>query len=440
MNIRDLIGPQLARMQRLSLLAVAVGAVMSVIGLVIALGVAPGGERVSTLSLQQEGAQQWFAGYLVAFMFVMGLSGGSLAWLMIGHITGGGWALILRRPLEAGARNLWLVFAMFVPILFVVWAQNGALYPWTNTASIREEHVRHIVDFKKPWLNPLGFTIRAIVYFVIWGLFARALVAWSRAQNTSDDPELGRKLNTRSAVGLLIFVMTMTFASIDWVMSLMPQWYSSLFGVIFIVGQGLSTLALMTVLINALTINTPIVRNIEPRYFRDLGNLHLAFTLLWGYMNISQFMLIWSANLPEEAEWYHARISWQSGWIWLGVVLVFGHFWIPFFCLISSALKVNIRHLSKLSLYILLMRLLDLYFYVVPTLRPKHITATYLLSDVGLIVLLTGLWLWRWAAELKGEQVVAMQDPRVQNHRETVQGVLGNIGQPGYIAGGSTHA
>lgn len=411
-NISELVGPQLARLQRMALIAALVGLVLCVLGLIV-------NARDLTVS-----AQQFFVSYLTAFMLVMGFTGGSLAWLMIGHVTGGGVAIMLRRMLEASTRTLPFVFAMWVPIAIAAFlsAQNGhhGLFEWADPKIVSADR---LLTLKSPYLNVPAFVIRGIFYFLIWGTLAAFLNKWSRTQDEKTDPEIAARLNYLSAVGLLTFVLTMTFASFDWIMSLTPHWYSSLFGAIIIVGQGLSTLALMAVLINALAGHTKVISNIESRYFRDLGNLTLAFTLLWAYLNFSQFMLIWSGNIAEEVTWYTRRT--QTSWLIIGVILSIGHFILPFFVLLSSSLKVKIQNLSKLALFIVLMRALDLWFYIAPSFRPE-LTGRYLLSDIGAFLLLGGLWLFLWARELKGRQLVPVYDPRLQEHLPLLQKVMQN--------------
>lgn len=411
MNINDLIGPQLDRLQKNALIAAVIGLVICVIG--------------AMLQAPQNQLHQFFASYLFGFMFWMGVTVGSLAWLMIGHVTGGGWAFMLRRPLEAATRNLPLVFAMFVPILIAAFLSQHSphgqiFYEWANLEEVAGDR---LLRAKAPYLNTPGFAIRAIIYFAIWMTFAFFLNKWSRVQDERADEAVASKLNKVSAFGLLVYVMTMTFAAIDWVMSLTPHWYSSLFGVIIIIGQGLSTLALMSLLIASLAGRTPLVLKMQqeqPRYFRDLGNLTLAFVLLWAYTNFSQFMLIWAGNIAEETIFFIPRTA--TSWVYIGAFLAVGHFVVPFLCLLSSSLKVKITNLSKLAAFLIFMRFVDLWWYVTPTFRQGGINLQ--LTDIGVPILLGGLWLWSWARQLKGRQLVPMHDPRLQEHLPLVREVM----------------
>lgn len=389
-NLSDLVGPQLDRLQKGALVAGVVGVAAMVLGAIL-------------------DPADFFISYLFAFMFWLGVTTGSLGWLMIGHVTGGGWAFILRRPLEAATRNLPLAFAMFVPILFGMGALYGGHHGWNRPYEELDTILRH----KNAYLNVPFFIARAVFYFVVWGTLAFFLNKWSRIHDERDDPAVAVRLNNWSAGGLLIFVLTMTFAAFDWMMSLEPHWFSSLFGVIIIVGQGLSTLALMTILIARLAGHTPFLQSLQeanPRYFRDLGNLTLAFTLLWAYTNFSQYMIYWSGNIAEEVEWFVHRA--RGGWGIVSMFLIVAHFALPFLVLLSSTVKVKINNLAKLAVFILFMRFVDLWWYITPTFR-HELTLHWL--DIACPIGLGGIWLWAWARELKGRLAVPVYDPRLRD-------------------------
>jgi hypothetical protein len=411
-KIGELVGPGLDKLQRNALIAAVVGLILCVAGILLRMD-------------NNFGAQRFFESYLWAFMFWFGLTMGSLALLMIHQVTGGGWGFILRRPLEAATRNLPIVLGMFVPILVGM----GHLYarwipPYTHNGLPKEqgglplmnEHGQSIVALKAQYLNQPGFIIRAVIYFVIWFWLAHILNSRSKKQDVGDDGSNYERTTKFSAGGLLIFVLTITFATIDWVMSLEPLWFSSLFGVIFAVGQGLSTLAIMALLISRLAGKTELVQSIEPRYFRDIGNLTLAFTLLWAYTNFSQYLIYYSGNIAEEVEWFVHRM--HGPWIYIIGFLAFFHFFFPFFTLLSSTMKVNINNLAKIGLWILLMRQIDLFWYVTPTFRQDLIKDNWLgafwITDLGAPLLLGGIWLFCWAKQVRGSQVVPAHDPRLK--------------------------
>lgn len=394
-KINDMIGPQLGRLQRGAMMA-------AIIGLILCIG-------QIAIDLSTGRTFRFFESYLFAYMLWFGVTLGSLAMLMLHHVTGGGWGFIVRRPIEAATRNLPLVLAMFVPII-VGMLIDPHLYRWAHLNAASEDFAHHVVK-KTPYLNATGFIIRAIFYFAVWMTLAHLLNKWGAQQDKSDDPKNAQRLGSLSAPGLLIYVLTLTFASIDWVMSLTPTWTSSLFGVIFLAGQILSTLALMSVLVSSLAGHTDLVKSVEPRYFRDLGNLTLAFTLFWAYTNFSQYLIMWAGNIAEESEWFVLHL--KGPWLYIGTFLCFAHFFFPFFCLLSSSMKVKLGNLAKLGVFILFMRHIDLWWYVTATFRQEG-SQMFQISDLGAPLLLGGLWLWSWAHQLKGREAVPVHDPRLK--------------------------
>ena len=398
-NINDLFGARLAALAKYALPVGIVGLFMWLVGLVIAPRTA-------------------FSSYLFAFMFWFGVTLGSLAWLMGHHVVGGGWGFILRRPLEAATRNFPIVACMFGPILAAMWLSslNGhaGLYEWADADLVRHDK---ILTAKSDYLNPIFWTIRAVFYFAVWFYLAHIMNYYSRKEDQTDDPMVRHKLNLWAAGGLVVYVITLTFAAMDWVMALEPHWVSSLFGVIFLVGQGQATLALFVVLIQRLAGDTAIIQGIEKRYFRDIGNLMLAFTLLWGYMNFSQWMIMYSANIAEEAEWFVHRTTY--GWEWIGFLVILTHFALPFAFLLMSLTKTNINNLAKLAAFLIVVRHLDLFFYVAPTFRPNPFSEfpISLLTDIGAPLALGGIWLWGWANQMqKNATVVPAYDQRLDGY------------------------
>ncbi len=384
-HINDIIGPRLNALAAKAPIFAAIGAVLCLAGLLLTWG-----------------TNSFFQSYLFAFMFWFGVTLGSTAWLMGHHVSGGGWGYIIRRPLEAATRLWPLVFAMWIPIMIAMFLSmqhgHGGLYEWAD-ASIRDND--KILTSKSGYLNPLGWMIRSLLFFATWFGLAFYLNKWSREEDESADPIVRHRLSLWSGVGLLIYALTVTFATIDWVMSIEPHWFSSLWGIIFIVGQGHSTLCLMVILVRYLAWDSPLLKKVETRYLRDLGNLMLAFTLLWAYTNFSQFMIQYSANIPEEATWQLHRT--QFGWQNIGFGNIIFHFAAPFLFLLMSLTKVNIRNLAKLAAFLIFARHLDLFFYVVPTFRksPMESFPFAILTDIGAPLLLGGLWLMAWANQMR---------------------------------------
>lgn len=394
-KISELVGPQLGKLQRGSMFAALAGLVLCVIG----------------VFMSSEGLNRFFESYLVGYLFWFGITLGSLGLLLLHNVTGGGWGFVIRRMLEASIRNLWLIALLFVPIL--VFGLHH-LYSWSNPEVVAADKV---LQSKQAYLNVPFFTIRAVFYFVVWGAMAYLHNKSSRRQNESDDPKIYERSTNSSAFGLIVFIMTVTFAYFDWLMSLTPHWFSSLFGAVMVGSQALSTLALMALLVAKLAGRTELVSRIEPRYFRDLGNLMLAFVLFWAYTNFSQFLIYWSGNIAEEVEFYAVRLV--GVWLVIGATLCVFHFFFPFFCLLSSALKVKIENLARLGAFIIVMRHLDLFWYVMPTFRhggTHDVLHAFYITDIGAPLMVAGIWMWLWAREVSKEMLVPVGDPRLQAH------------------------
>ena len=253
--------------------------------------------------------QQFFQSYLVAWVFWISITLGCLAIMMLQHLTGGGWGLMVRRTLEAATRTLPLLTILFLPILLGL----EDIYVWARPEAANDPLIQH----KASYLNPTAFAIRSLVYLGIWTFFAWALSRLSLKQDQTGDPGLFRRMQVYSAPGLVVFSLLATFASIDWLMSLDPHWYSSIFGVYFIIGTGVAGFAFVSIVRLYLSQRQPLAGTIQPKHFHDYGKLLLAFVMLWAYMGVSQLLIIWSGNLPEEVPWYLHRV--QGGWKWVSI-------------------------------------------------------------------------------------------------------------------------
>ena len=416
MNSIDLIRPQLDRLQRISLPIGIVGLVLTAIGFFIGLA-----QRGATPGDGGHGLKMFLASYLVSYMLVFGVTMGSLAFLLIHHVAGSGAFFLIRRLLEAGAKNLPLMAVFFLPILLGIFIPQLHFYEWADTEFVKNDE---ILTNKLAYLNVPFWLARTVFYFATWIGILFAVNKWTRAQERGE-AWATHKLAMWGSFFLLAYVMTMTFAAFDWVMSLTPHWFSSLFGVIFIVGQGLSTLCLMHVLITHLTKGTNLTDWVPQRYFRDLGNLTLAFTLLWAYTNFSQYVIIWSGNIGEEAEWYIPRV--QTNWVMVGGFIIAFHFAVPFLSLLSSSMKVRIQNLAKLGLMILFLRWVDMNYYIVATFAPKlfgnnlmgngtdgpQLGLANWLTLFGSPIGMAGIWLSMWARNMKASpDLLSTTDPR----------------------------
>lgn len=307
---------------------------------------------------------QFFRSYLLGFVYCMGLPLGSLAILMLHHLAGGTWGYAIRRLLEAASRTVPLVLVFFLPILL------GAheLYEWTHAEVVAADP---ILTQKSAYLNLPFFTVRAAIYFAIWITLSHLLNKWSLQQDQTTETSPTRRMQVISGPGIILFMLTMTLAAVDWVMSLEPHWFSTIFSLIFIIGQGLLTWTFMTIVAVRLHERKPLSGLITNQRLRDLGTLTLAFVLLWTYTSFSQLLIIWSANLPEEITWYMTRL--HGGWRILGVLLMIFHFGVPFLLLISSQLKAKVRVLTAIACGLIVMRLVDLYWITAPALHHSRL-------------------------------------------------------------------
>jgi len=327
---------------------------------------------------------------------------GSLAVLMLHHLVGGTWGLSIRRPLEAGALTLPLMAVLFVPLIFGL----EQLYPWARPALVETSEV---LKHKAPYFR-LGFYLgRTAGYFALWIVLALLLNRWSAQQDQTSDPTPTWWLQAISGPGLALLFLTASFAMIDWAMSIEAKWYSTIYGAMLIVGQGLATFALMIVVAAWLTQIGANERLAGPQQFNDLGNLLLAFTMLWAYLSFSQYLIIWAGNLAEEIPWYLRRT--QSGWQWLGRALMAFQFALPFLILCQREVKRQARALAAVAILVLVMHFVDVYWLVTPSFRPLRIGLHWL--DLVLPVGIGGLWLATFAWLLLEKELVPQNDPRL---------------------------
>jgi len=353
---------------------------------------------VCLLGLLVDGAQV-VRSYLVAWLYFTGAALGSVALLMINHVTGGAWGVAIRRFLEAMMRLLPVLAVLFLPIALGL----PTLYEWARPDAVHD----HLLQHKQPYLNVPFFLARTLGYFAIWIVVARALTRWSDAQDTTTDPEPTERLELISRGGLLVMGLTMTFASIDWMMSLEPHWYSTIYGVVFMSGSVLTAMALAIVLAALARPGTRLPDAVTPDQFHDLGKLLLAFTMLWGYFNFSQFLIVWSGNLPEEISWYLARM--QGGWRIVTIGLVLIQFVLPFVILLSRRVKRRPGALAVVAGGMLVARLVDVYWLVVPALHHGAFIVHWL--DVAAFLAVGGVFVGLAIRELAGRPLVPLHDP-----------------------------
>ncbi len=302
------------------------------------------------------GPFQFYQSYLWSYVFFVGVSLGSLAWLMLQYLTGGAWGVVIRRPAEAAARTLPLVALMFLPILIGI----PNLYKWSHANMVAADPM---LQHKHPYLNVPFFLIRTAVYFAGWLFLSWFFNRWSEREDREGPVVAHRKMAALAGPGVLFWGFSITFMAIDWIMSLDPHWFSTIFGLLFMAGQGLSAMAFLITLMVLLSHRRPMSEILTPRHLHDLGKLLLALVMIWAYFAFSQFLIIWAGNLPEEIPWYLERLN--GGWQYVGLGLVIGHFALPFALLLSRDLKRNFKLLAAIAVFILFMRLVDLYWLVV---------------------------------------------------------------------------
>jgi hypothetical protein len=348
----------------------------------------------------------FFYAYLFAFLFWTGLAAGCLALLMLQHLTGGLWGLVISRVLEAGSATLPLTAALFGPLVLGL----EYLYVWSDHAWL----VSHGLAHKAAYLNVPFFVARASLYFAVWIALAATLRRWSLAQDVRFDARRARRMESLSAIGLVLYVATVTLAATDWVMSLDPRWYSTILGALLVGGQGLSALAFAIVAAAWLTtLQNPgdmLTTLLDRERFHELGNLLLAFVVLWSYLSFSQYLIIWAENLPEEILWYVART--RNGWQWLAGALMLLHFAVPMALLLFRRTKRSMTALAAIAGGVLVMRLVDLFWLVAPALYSDALRVHWL--DAVAVLALGGAWVAIFVSRLAPHPLVPPRDLRLR--------------------------
>jgi hypothetical protein len=346
--------------------------------------------------------EQFFRSYLYAYVYWLLIPLGCTAILMLHHLSGGWWGYPLRRLLEAATRTFALMAVLFVP----VWLGMSHLFPWTQT------------PIKVWYLNTQFFTVRAVIYFAIWLTLAYFLNKWSSEQDETDDPKLATRMEAISAPGLILWGIAVTFASIDWVMSLDPHWFSTIFGMIFMIVGALGGMSFVIFVLRMISGHEPIKAVVTVSQFNDQGNLLLAFVMLWAYLSFSQFIIIWAGNLKDEASWYMTRAF--GGWALIAVFLILLHFAVPFLLLLQRPMKRNLSALSMISGMLIVLSALGVYWLIVPSLEPDgprfHPLDFFALIGIG------GLWVGTFFWQLRKLPVLPQHDPRFEGELQHEHG------------------
>jgi hypothetical protein len=369
------------RLQRMALAAGVAGLVLSAIGWVLS-------------------PDQFYRSYLLGFLYWFGIALGSLAILMIHHIAGGAWGAVVRRVLESSASTLPLLTLLFLPVVLGI----HHLFEWSHADVVAKDPV---LQAKAAYLNVPFFLIRAALYFLIWNVVALLFRRWSLEQDREADPRVTLRMELLSRGGLVLYGLTVTFAVVDWAMSLEPHWFSTVYGLMLMSGQGVAAFAFVIPLAVLLSRQANIGRYFGKPQYHDLGNMLLGFTMIWAYMSFSQLIIIWYGNLPEEASWYLLRS--QGGWKVVGYGLLFLHFAVPFALLLSRTIKRTGAKLALVALWMLLMRFVDLFWLVRPMFSPQSALPHVL--DFTVVIGIGGMWLWFFFGRLVQNPVLPLRDP-----------------------------
>ncbi len=374
------------------------------VGRVQAAGLAVGGAAlIAAIFGAVSSPEKFYQAYLFSYMLVLGLTLGSLGLLMLQHLTGGQWGIIIRRPLEAASRNIWLVLLMFVPIVL---GMKSLYRAWLDPEKLKAEPLS---AYQQGYLTHAGFLGRAVLYFAIWGALVWLFNSWSREQDQNpDDRALRRRLKLLAGPGIILYVLAMTFAAIDWVMSLSPHWASTIYGFIFVAGQAITAMSLMIIVVAALSNSELYAGIIQKRHLHDLGKLLFAFNMLWAYFDFSQLLIIWSGNQPEEITFYRTRL--YGGWGVVAVIVLLFSFALPFLVLLSRDVKRSAGLISKVAIWMILMRLVDLFWMTRPEFSSSALP-TWL--DIAVPIALIGLWVGFFAFNLKQQPLLPLGDPKL---------------------------
>lgn len=382
-------------------IALGIGGIFSIIILAVAV-------------IFPEQREQALRSWLLGFLFWGGIGIGSLGVLMLQYLTGGAWGIIVRRFVEAGSRTLPIIILLFLPLAIGI----GSLYEWTHL----------------PWSDPVmahrgwymtkeSWWLRSAIYFAIFGVMVYLLNNWGAKQEQSETYEeaadyLG-KATGFSGPAMVIYALIVTFAVVDWAMTLDPHWFSTIWGLLFVVGWALSCFCFIVAILAYLSDKAPMNRVLGKRHFHDIGKLMLALVMVWTYFNFSQFLIIWSGNIPEETGWYIVRS--RDGWKAVGFVLLAFHFAFPFLILLTRDIKMRAKWLATLAIFILVMRSVDIFYLVSPNPRiATHgeslgLIDSFSLMDIGALLAVGGIWVWSFFGELLKRPLVPTKDPFFEN-------------------------
>lgn len=346
--------------------------------------------------------RQFFFSWLVSFLFFLSLALGALFFVLIQYAAQGGWGIVLRRIGEATFAGIPAMAALFLPLL----PGLPHLYEWSAPGAAEHDA---LLRWKAPYLNVPFFLARAALYFGCWSVIGVLYYRLSRGQDATGDVRISARLRRLAGPSIIVLAVTQTFAAVDWIMSLTPHWYSTIFGVYFFAGAFVGFIALLSVVSVAMRRAGLLDTVISAEHLHDVGKFLFAFTAFWAYIAFSQFFLIWYANLPEETVWYKARL--EGSWETVSILLVVGHFVAPFFYLMGRAVKRRGVTLAAGGLWLLAMHYLDLYWQVMPTLHPGGVRPSAL--DLAAFLAVGGCFVGVAGWLMRRQALVPLRDPRL---------------------------
>ena len=346
--------------------------------------------------------KQFYFSWLVSFLFFMSLALGGLFFVLIQYASQGGWGIVLRRIGETVFATIPVMAALFVPVVIGL----HDLYEWSHAEAVEHDA---LLQWKAPYLNMPFFLIRALIFFGLWSAIAILYYRGSSGQDETGDPGVSARLRRLAGPAIIILALTQTFASIDWIMSLTPHWYSTMFGVYFFAGSFVGFIALLSVVVVAMRAAGLLETIITAEHLHDIGKFLFAFTAFWAYISFSQFFLMWYGNMPEETIWYKARM--EGSWMTVSILLMAGHFGVPFLYLMGRSVKRKGATLALGGAWLLAMHFVDLYWQVMPTLHPEGIRPSVL--DVAAFVAVGGCFVAASSWLMRRQALVPVRDPRL---------------------------
>lgn len=356
---------------------------------------------------------QFFRSYLYAFVFWLMVPMGCMAILMLHHLTGGWWGYPIRRLLEAGSRTFALMAVLFVPLFFGL----STLYPWANPMVVSADPILQ----RKKWYMTTGmFTARTVIYFAVWLLIAVLLNRWSREQDRTGNPQLTKRMGSFSGPGLILWGLALTWAVVDWVMSIESHWFSTIYGMLFMVIAALTAMCFVLFVLRMLSDEEPLKDCVPPKDYNDLGNLMLTFVMLWAYLSFSQFLIIWAGNLKDEVPWYITRAF--GGWAAIAAVLMVLHFGVPFLLLLQRPLKRRLRSLSVIAAGVFFLSMVDVYWLVMPAFESERKGPYFHPLDFVALLAIGGLWVAAFLWQLRRWPLLPQHDPRFEGALEHAVG------------------